>query len=223
MSFIKKKNPFTGEIEIEIEGVLKSTSASVMKTKNILKRPYRIAKVEVTYPDGTKGNVDSLLFESIRKKSPQYFSVYSNVTLKVFTEGENKGYSQIIQPKTLQNLIYLSNTFKSNIIWVSDNFRTNLLSLLPGGFCVIIEYCDGSIYGYDKIKFKELYIQKILYVYFSNKEINLEESSNEEKLQMINIYLSKIYFKEYTTQSDYDESDYELFWSNENSEFLPWE
>jgi len=44
------------------------------------------------------------------------------------------------------------------ILKVKDKFRTNELSLRPGGYIVIVEYKDGQIREYDKIKYPNLYI-----------------------------------------------------------------
>lgn len=219
----KRRNPNTGEIEIITEGIIKKISNNTLKTRNKLQRPYKKLDVEITYPNGMKKIVNSMLFESLQKKLPNYFNIDSTITLAFFTEGNHKDYNEIIQPRNTKNFIKLPESIKSNVLWVDDFFRTNNLSFLPGGYCIIIEYSNGSILGYDKIKFKEPYIHTIIENHFSEKNINLTELGNEEQKEIIKIYISNIYFKEISNENDYDDSDYELIWSKDNSEFLPWE
>jgi hypothetical protein len=44
---------------------------------------------------------------------------------------------------------------------VTDPYRKNDLSLVPGGSVVVVEYRDGSILEYDKIKNTDIYITQI--------------------------------------------------------------
>jgi len=44
---------------------------------------------------------------------------------------------------------------------VKDEYRTNHLSLIPGGYTVMVEYKDGTILFYDKIKNPNAYIERI--------------------------------------------------------------
>jgi hypothetical protein len=45
---------------------------------------------------------------------------------------------------------------------VADNFRTSEYSKQEGGCTVVVEYKDGRIFEYDKIKSPKAYIRKIL-------------------------------------------------------------
>jgi hypothetical protein len=45
---------------------------------------------------------------------------------------------------------------------VLDNFRTNELSLIPGGYTVVVEMKDGKQFEYDKIKRPNAYIRATL-------------------------------------------------------------
>jgi hypothetical protein len=44
---------------------------------------------------------------------------------------------------------------------VKDEYRTNPLSLKPGGYTVMVEYRDGTILCYDKIKNPNAYIERV--------------------------------------------------------------
>jgi hypothetical protein len=218
MSVVQKRNRYTGEVEFEVSGKIISIGNAIMRTKNSLKRPYRFAKVEIIYPNGTSAIGSSLLFETMRVRKPLDFSVNSEVLLRI----NQKGNSQILLSKK-KYLKCLPLKIHSNLLWVKDEYRTNLLSFEPGGFCVIVEYTDGTVLGYDKIKFKELYVNKIILHYF--KELNIEflELTDENKKEMLKIYISSVYFGEYTDQNDYENVGYQLQWSKDIDEFLPWE
>lgn len=49
-----------------------------------------------------------------------------------------------------------------NSYYVSDEYRTNPKSLSPGGSTVVVEYYDGEIRAYDKIKNSQAYINSII-------------------------------------------------------------
>ncbi|MBN2610339.1 MAG: hypothetical protein JXB00_02170 [Bacteroidales bacterium] len=57
--------------------------------------------------------------------------------------------------------IGLPDNLKNKVFWVEDNYRTNPLSTMSGGVVVVIEYCDGEVLGYDKIKQPIEYINAI--------------------------------------------------------------
>lgn len=44
---------------------------------------------------------------------------------------------------------------------VADPYRTNQLSIQPGGVIVVVEYADGKILEYDKVKNPSAYIRSI--------------------------------------------------------------
>lgn len=44
---------------------------------------------------------------------------------------------------------------------VQDQHRENQLSLVPGGSIVIVEYTDGKILEYDKIKNVQAYLRMV--------------------------------------------------------------
>lgn len=46
-------------------------------------------------------------------------------------------------------------------MYVSDKYRKNILSKIPGGWTVVVEYNNGHIFEYDKVKDPEAYIKKL--------------------------------------------------------------
>jgi hypothetical protein len=45
---------------------------------------------------------------------------------------------------------------------VGDKYRTNPLSLVPGGYSIMVEFKDGTILVYDNIKSPYAYINKLM-------------------------------------------------------------
>lgn len=46
-------------------------------------------------------------------------------------------------------------------MYVSDKYRKNILSKIPGGWTVVVEYTNGRIFEYDKVKDPDAYIKKL--------------------------------------------------------------
>lgn len=44
------------------------------------------------------------------------------------------------------------------VLWVSDEYRVNPLSHIKGGSEIIVEYQNGEVLGYDKIKYPSKFI-----------------------------------------------------------------
>ena len=44
---------------------------------------------------------------------------------------------------------------------VSDKYRINELSIIPGGYNVVVSYTNGTVYVYDKIKRPMAYIKSV--------------------------------------------------------------
>ena len=55
--------------------------------------------------------------------------------------------------------------------YVSDEYRTNPKSLVPGGSTVLVEYFNGEVKAYDKIKNTTAYINAIV------KDTNIKQIS----------------------------------------------
>lgn len=83
--------------------------------------------------------------------------------------------------------IGIPNELKSIIFWVQQKYRVNDLSSINGGTDVVVEYKNGDVFGYDKIKFPSKYVEKIFAKYFD------ENITTVEKLQkfVIRIFARK--------------------------------
>jgi hypothetical protein len=57
--------------------------------------------------------------------------------------------------------------------YVKDKYRTNPLSLQPGGHTVSVEYENGDVLRYDKIKSPKTYVRTIEYDEVRGKVVNV--------------------------------------------------
>ena len=92
------------------------------------------------------------------------------------------------------------------IFLVAEQYRTNVLSLIPGGSEVIVEYNTGSVRLYDKIKDPSSYISS----FFGGKI----ESARQE--------MSRIFCRFPEENSDVDEIEFEEIW-NLSMSITPWD
>lgn len=95
-----------------------------------------------------------------------------------------------VNPKKIKKItIGIPQNISKKIRWVLDEYRTNELSIIPGGFDIVIEYYSGDIFGYDKVKEPNAYIKRVIL-----KEINhpYNEFNNLEKNNLIKLIKEKI-------------------------------
>ncbi len=45
---------------------------------------------------------------------------------------------------------------------VGRSFRTNEMSYTPGGCTIVVEYNNGQVLEYDKVKYPQKYIRKVM-------------------------------------------------------------
>jgi hypothetical protein len=119
--------------------------------------------------------------------------------------------------------IGLPSEFKDKVLWIADNYRTNPLSHQPGGNDVIIEYTNGKIYAYDRIKLPSLYINKIVVNYFIKKSLSLNDLDKDEQVRIVKSEVRRLFARNYIDQDDYKTSAFEEIWDNQKSYDLPWE
>ncbi len=91
---------------------------------------------------------------------------------------------------------------------VGDEYRTNPLSLISGGFSIEIEFQDGRILVYDKIKYPNAYIRA---VWRNSRYANNRISDYKMLLSAV-----KKAFKSFSV-------DGKIVWSAERDKILPWE
>ena len=91
------------------------------------------------------------------------------------------------------------------VLRVNDEFRTNPLSLKPGGVDIVVEYTTGDVLLYDKIKYPDRYVKRIL-SFTTNAEISAEniESLVHENLKKVFVK-DGVYIEIWNSSMSYDE------------------
>ena len=118
--------------------------------------------------------------------------------------------------------IGLPDELKNIVLWVADEFRINPLSLKPGGSDVVVEYHDGNVFGYDRIKDPASYIRAI----FAKKIIleiqNFEELSESLQMDIVKSKVHRIYARDYKDENDFKNVPFKEIWNSSTSKELPW-
>lgn len=109
------------------------------------------------------------------------------------------------------------------VLWVGDKYRTNPLSRRPGGSDVVVEYHNGYVLGYDKIKYPPVYIHTFFpgIVEYGGDEFNrLDE---RQKLQIAKQKIARFYWRTDNNDQDYSTANFVEVWNSETSNEMPWE
>ena len=95
-------NEVTGGQEILLKAVLIAISADVRHTKpsgpTNTPKPYHIATVEITYPDGQKATVMGGIWAKSIEKNPQAFVPGAEVAYRVQVDGDYAGFAKVELP-----------------------------------------------------------------------------------------------------------------------------
>lgn len=110
---------------------------------------------------------------------------------------------------------------KDKVIWVTRSYRTNELSHIPGGEDIVIEYQNGTVYGYDWVKNPCEYIKNIDAV----RECWVDSKDNdilgkEFDVNLFKTKVSGIYYREYVTEH-YKTVQYVMVWDAEKDNISP--
>jgi len=103
------------------------------------------------------------------------------------------------------------------VLWVADPYRKNPISLEQGGTRVIVEYCNGNIYGYSRIKYPPAYIDEIISksIYCSLQDYRC--FSKEDKIEIA----GELFFRIFVQHSEDGDSCFIEVWNNITSEETP--
>ena len=125
----------------------------------------------------------------IKNKNYIKVGIYKSHENNLKSDSSQKVLSTIINSKQILNSREFSN-YKREIFWVDDKHRTHPWSLKPGGSTVVVEYLDGNIFGYDKVKRPDKYLPKIFKEDKRNIYVNWDDNAIYKYL---NDYIKKIY------------------------------
>lgn len=119
--------------------------------------------------------------------------------------------------------IGLPNDIIGKILWIADNYRINPLSRTPGGNDVVIEYTNGKIYAYDRVKFPSLYINKIFITYISDQYSSFENLERIKQIEIVKTEVKRLFVRNYNSNVGYETNSFEEVWDSSESNNLPWE
>ncbi|QFS49788.1 hypothetical protein [Nostoc sphaeroides] len=108
------------------------------------------------------------------------------------------------------------------ILWVDRRYRTNILSHIPGGSDVVVEYHDGRVLGYDWIKMPWVYIRTFFagIVEYGSDEFNRLDKNMQ--LQIAKNKIATLYARKYKDDEEYSTARFEKAWDSETSNEMPW-
>lgn len=109
------------------------------------------------------------------------------------------------------------------VLWVGRKFRTNPLSHIEGGSDVVVEYHDGSAYGYDWVKMPSSYIRSFFSEVIRYAGEDFEELSEAEQLELAKSEISRLYARKYEGPEAYSSERFEEIWNAATSTEMPWE
>lgn len=108
------------------------------------------------------------------------------------------------------------------VLWVDRQYRTNLLSHIPGGSDVVVEYHNGRALGYDWIKKPWAYIRTFFagIVEYGSDEFNgLDERS---QIEITKKKIARLYARKYNNEEEYSTAVFVEVWNSETSKEMPW-
>lgn len=113
----------------------------------------------------------------------------------------------------------LPEELKNICFWVKRKYRINELSFLKGGSDIVIEYSDGTVFGYDWVKYPSSYVYRTL---LSKTKLPNSGSENEfEREDKFAMLVHRIFARKYN-KANHESTPFKEVW-NSTSLDLPWE
>lgn len=122
------------------------------------------------------------------------------------------------------------------VFWIPIEYRDNLLSKIPGGSDVIVEYHDENPRGYNWIKYPSRYIRTFFYGIISStgsennhendgsnqRHQNLFNQLNElSQLEITKQKIARVFARKYS-ESSYSTATFREVWNSKTSNEMPW-
>lgn len=106
----------------------------------------------------------------------------------------------------------------SRLVYVEDDYRTNVLSHLPGGRDVVVEYANGKAFWYDRIKRPAEYIRKILiYEIADGNESTFDNLKEETQLELTKQIIVAAYTRNHNDVSNAKTTSFKKVWNSDSS------
>jgi hypothetical protein len=111
---------------------------------------------------------------------------------------------------------------REEVLWVARYFRKSPLSHEPGGSDIVVEYQNGSVYGYDWIKKPSSYINAILNRKVEDEhDISLNNLDEVEQLNVMRNVVKTIYGRWYDDDDEQKTVPFGEVWNNNDATELP--
>lgn len=108
------------------------------------------------------------------------------------------------------------------VLWVAREYRTNPLSHIEGGCDVVVEYQDGSAYGYDWIKKPSRYIRSFFTGIIEYESDDFEQLGKKRQLKIARESISRLYARKYHDATTYNTAGFKVVWDASTAEEMPW-
>lgn len=116
----------------------------------------------------------------------------------------------------------LPEEFKERVHWVPDEYRTNSLSLVPGGYLIVVEYQNGNINGYMKVKRPVNYIETFFKGAIKQGNLNYDDLNKEQQISFAKKTYRTIWKRRLRIKRDYLNGSFKKTWDSNINDSLPW-
>ena len=100
------------------------------------------------------------------------------------------------------------------LFWVEMEYQTNLLSHISGGDDVVIEYYNGEVLGYKRIKDYIAYIEKILRELAKLSASKFRKLNFEDRMEIAEDFIDRIFVRKSITRDDHFFGSFEEVWNS---------
>lgn len=88
---VKRQNPETGILEIQVPALITEIRQEVLTLKNHKETPYRLGTTKIHYPDGGEGEVLTRFYSRSIEAHPGIFKAGERISIIIQAEGEYAG------------------------------------------------------------------------------------------------------------------------------------
>jgi cold shock CspA family protein len=107
------------------------------------------------------------------------------------------------------------------VFWVAMKFQTNPLSHIPGGSDVVVEYHDGKVWGYNRIKKPSAYIKTFFPESVDYTDTHFNQLSESNQLRIAKQKIARVFARKYS-ESSYLTATFGEVWNSKTSNEMPW-
>ena len=109
------------------------------------------------------------------------------------------------------------------VLWVARKYRTNMLSHIPGGSDVVVEYHDGRALGYDWIKNTASYISSFFAGMVDYESDVFKQLNKSRQIEIAKNKIARVFARKYRNESERPYISFVEVWNSVTSDEMPWE